>query len=403
MKSSTDYLEKAGLRFGQMGVWIHDHRWLVFVLSILFLAVGLYFAAQTRTDGSYFAYFDHTDPTFKYYMDYQDDFGSDEVAYLLYAVPDKAHGPFDLEVMRKIVSLTEALENEVPFVREVTSLANVEFLEAEGDFIEIHELALDFPETQEDLLGRRDLMMKKPIYINSLVNSEGTHGAIFLEMNRTSSDPLEKLRLDPEGGDGLPNLYPQASNSKINEILSRPEYEGITFYRSGDVPMNSAYNETIDSELGTLILLSFAIVAIIAMASFRMRFFGLVGPLMVVLLGLILTVGFMGVMGYNMDFFFLMTPTLLTAVGVAQSVHLISEYQICQTNGLPRREALRQTLEHVGVPCLLAALTTAVGFWAMSISKLKAISDLAVYLGGGRVTGFCAFHNSVVLYAGIRS
>ena len=172
------------------------------------------------------------------------------------------------------------------------------------------------------------------------------------------------------------------------KVIAQPEYEGITFYRSGDVPMNSAYNETVDSELGTLILLSFAIVAIIAMTSFRMRFFGLVGPLMVVLLGLILTVGFMGVMGYNMDFFFLMTPTLLTAVGVAQSVHLISEYQICQANGLPRREAIRQTLEHVGVPCLLAALTTAVGFWAMSISKLKAISDLAVYLGVGVLLAF---------------
>ncbi|MFT5033619.1 MAG: hypothetical protein ACI9OO_001552 [Bacteroidia bacterium] len=39
-------------------------------------------------------------------------------------MPDSAYGVFDLDAMKKISLLTERLENEVPFVREVTSLSN---------------------------------------------------------------------------------------------------------------------------------------------------------------------------------------------------------------------------------------------------------------------------------------
>lgn len=388
MDRENDYLYRASAGFGRMAAWIYDHRWLVLVLCILFLGGGLYFASKVRFDGSLDAFFHKTDPTYEYYKEYQKDFGSDEIAYILYKAPDKPYGPFDLEVMRKIANLTETLENEVPFVREVTSLANVEFIEAEGDFIEIHELLLDFPKTQDQLLHTRDLVMKKPIYIGGLINKTADHAAIILEMNRTSIQPLDEIRLDPKGGDGLDNLYPQVSNTKIREILSRPEYKGIVFYLSGDVPINAVYNEVLSHESETLTLITIIIVGIVGMICFRMRFMGIAGPLTVVILSIVLTLGFMGIMNYSMGVFFIMAPTLLTAIAVTQSVHLLSEFQICLSKGLERREALRQASELVGMPCLLAALTTAAGFFAMVVSQLKALSEFAVFGSVGVLLAF---------------
>ena len=71
-------------------------------------------------------------------------------------------------------------------------------------------------------------------------------------MDLSSTDPLEEIRLDPEGGDALDNLYPQVTDTKIEEILARPEYADLRFYHSGDVPMNAAYNNIIGEESGTL-------------------------------------------------------------------------------------------------------------------------------------------------------
>ena len=369
---------------------MYSHKLVVLLSALGLLGAGLYFAAQTRTDNSLDSFFDAEDPAYSAYMTYQDDFGSDEVAYILYSVPRSSDGPFDLDAMQRIARLTEALEYEVPFVKDVTSLSNVEFITADEDFLEIHELALEMPEDQDALLERRDAMMRKPSYRGSIVDDDATHGAIILEMTITSSDPLDKLRLDPEGGDAIANLYPQAANHKIEEILARAEYEGIEFRWSGDVPMNTAYNETIDTEATFQTLFTLGLVSLIALVCFRMQLLGLVGPLSVVILGLILTVGFMGLAGYKISIMFLITPTFLTAIGVAQSVHLITEFNLMRAHGLGRREAVKEALDHVALPCLLAALTTAIGIMVMAGSQLRALSELAVYLGIGVMLTFLA-------------
>lgn len=376
--------------FGRLGLWMFSHRLVVSALVLALLAAALYLAAGIRTDNSFDAFFDATDPSYNAYTHYQEDFGSDEIAYILYRVPGNPNGPFDLSTMRKIEQLTQALEEEVPFINEVTSLTNVEFMQAEDDFLEITELGQDMPDNQEDLLAHGAAMKKKPIYQDALISRDGSHGAIILEMSATSSDPLESIRLDPAKGDSLDNLYPQASQTRIVEILERPAFEGIEFWWSGDVPLNAAYNQTIEDESGLLALLSIALVAVIAVICFRGQLLGLAGPLSVVFVALILTVGFMGLVGYKVGILFLIAPTLLTAIGVAQSIHLISEFNRLRAGGALRRDAIRQTLENVATPCLLAAVTTAIGFLVMSGSKLRALAEMAVYLGFGVMLTFVA-------------
>ena len=99
----------------------------------------------------------------------------------------------------------------------MTSLANVEFVEGVPDGIEIYELLEDFPESQEALLAIRDKVLGKPLYVGGLVSADARYAAIILEMDRSSVDPLEEIRLDPEGGDGLANLYPQATYHPIED------------------------------------------------------------------------------------------------------------------------------------------------------------------------------------------
>ena len=369
--------------FGNFGVSLARHRPATSVGLLIALAIAIWLGSSVKFDSSLDAYFDESDTSYEAYLEYQANFGSDEVAYILYHVPGRENGAFDLETMRLIEKLTDTLEREVPFAREATSLTHVEFIEADDDLIQIHELRLDMPTTQEEMLVRRDAMMKKPLYVGSIVDTSAQYGAIILEMERTSTDPLEKIRFDSEGGDGMDNLYPQVSQDKIAEILARPEYAGITFYQTGDVPMNANYNRILADDLAMLTLLSLACVAVLATVCFQFRWIGMTAPLLVVVLAIVFTIGFMGVAGYSMGLMFLIVPTLLIAIGVAQSTHLISEFYVLRAAGTPRTAAIRKTLENVGPPCLLAALTTAAGFSAMSGSKLEGLAELSVYSAVG--------------------
>ena len=160
------FVDRVDRFFLQLAGWTVNHRLLVLGFCLVLLAGGLYFASRVQSDNSLQAYFDKQDPTYTAYFDYLDTFSSDEITYLLYRVPDSEHGVFDYAAMQQVAQLTQALEDEVPFVREVTSLTNVEFMRADGDSIYIDELMLDFPKDQQQLLGFRDLVLNHPLYVD---------------------------------------------------------------------------------------------------------------------------------------------------------------------------------------------------------------------------------------------
>ncbi|MDX1497734.1 MAG: MMPL family transporter, partial [Salinisphaeraceae bacterium] len=381
-------------RFVSLADWSLAHPRTVIVFSLLFLVLGFVGAAGVRQDNSMEAYFNAADTSYAAYKSYVKEFASDEVAYILYAAPDREEGIFDLEVMQGIQQLTEAIEAEVPFVRKVISLPNVEFIRAQGDDILIEDLLEDFPDSQAELSEKRALALSKPLYVGTLISADAQYGAIAVEMTRTSTDPLESLRLDPEAGDAMANLYPQAADNVLDAILARPEYAGIQFWVSGDVPMNAEYNEVIEAELGILTLSTFGMVVLVALLFIRSRWLAVVAPLGVVLLSLVLTVAFIGFLGWRINLMFLMVPPLLCAVGVAQALHVLIARQHQLENGAEPREAIRLAILKVGTPCLLAAVTTAIGFLGMSVSSLRAVHELAFYSAFGVM---CAFFLSLTL------
>ncbi len=381
-----NHAEWLGEVFERIGGWSFDHRGGVLLGCIALLGACVWLASGVRFDNSFESYFDNGDPAYRAYNRYRDDFGSDEISYILYEAPGRSHGVFDLEVMRSIRELTAELE-AVPFVKEVTSLSNAEFLEGVPDGIEIHELLEEFPESQEELLAIRRRVLQEPLYVGGLVSEDGRYAALIVEMYASTVSPLEELRLDPDAGDGLSNLYPQVPYHRIEEILARPEYQEIRFQHVGEVPLNAIYNEVVQGESGMLGGLTLAAIALLLFVFFR-RAIGVIGPMVVVALSILVAIAWLGVAGWNLDLMFIMLPTLLIAVGVADSVHIIAEFRAFHAELGDRREAASRTLSLVGPACLLTSLTTAAGMASMSIAPIVAISHFAIYSAVGVMAAF---------------
>jgi predicted RND superfamily exporter protein len=382
----NDFIERLNDGFAALAGWCFDHRWWVVAFSIGLLGGGTMLAAQAEIDSSYAAFFDADDHTYLFYEQYREDFGSDEISYIVYEAPGFEHGPWNLEVMQRIADLTDALE-EVPFVYEVHTLAGAELMIGEEDGIRIRELRDDPAESQEELLELRDLFMAKPVFVGGLISADMQHGAIMIEMDRSSTDPLDEIRWDPEGGDGLENLYPQVTDIAIEEVLARPEYEGIVFTHSGDVPFNAAFNYIISSESLTLGALTAGVIALLLFAFFRSPV-GVLAPTFVVQASVLMTVAFIVAVGWKLDMVFSSVPTLVTAIGVAHAVHILSEFRASFRRLGDRREALVHTIYLVGTPCLLTSVTTAAGFLSMSSVEIEAISHQGVYAAFGVMMAF---------------
>ncbi|PKN38401.1 MAG: hypothetical protein CVU62_06000 [Deltaproteobacteria bacterium HGW-Deltaproteobacteria-2] len=365
-----------------------EHSGWVLLAFIFLTAAALYLTSTVTQDNSYDSYFNAADPVFVHYKDYQREFNSDEVIYLVYKGTNNKDGVFDLSTMQKIDKLTHAIEQEVPFVRKAISLANVELIEAKGDDILISRLRDKGNFGSAELQNLREITMNNTLYTGTLVSKDARYGAILVKMTQTSTAPIEKLRVDPKGGDGLPNLYPQASNNKLKEILARPDFAGMEIILTGDVPWNATYNQIIDSDVVLITLATLILVAILCMILFRARLLGLFAPLGIVLLGILMTTAVMGAAKYQINLLFLMLPTLICAIGVAQSVHLLMNWQAeYKLSGSPR-DAARVALEKIATPSLLCALTTAAGLIGMGFSNLKAMREFGIYSAIGVILTF---------------
>jgi hypothetical protein len=98
-----------------------------------------------------------------------------------------------------------------------------------ADGIEIRKLWRDFPHTREAMQERARSSLANRSTSAASSPPTGGSGRSRSSMDRSSTDPPEKIRLDPDGGDALDNLYPQATVDKIEEILARPDYAGLRF------------------------------------------------------------------------------------------------------------------------------------------------------------------------------
>ncbi|MDI6795807.1 MAG: MMPL family transporter [Desulfatibacillaceae bacterium] len=381
------FVELVSRFFEGVALRCYDNRLLVLGLCLAVLVIAVVFAAGVRFDNSFEAYFDREDPLYQNFLQFREDFGSDEIAYILYAAPKYEHGPFDISVMERIAELTRALEREVPFVDRALSPANAELIEgAPGELI-IYKIEDELPLTQDELLEFRKKLLSKPLLVNALVSRDGSYGAIVLEMLLASIDPPEMLKVDPDKGYSLNNLYPQATFNKIEEILARPQYADLVFYHTADVALNANYNVIAQTESAKLGIIAFLIIGA-ALVVFFGRPMGVIGPLAVVFLAILLVTGFVGLMGWNFDLMFTILPALMVAVGVADAVHFYSEFKVFHLQTGERRAALARAMYLVGLPCLFTSTTTMAGFASMSISPIKAISHFAVYSAVGVA---CAF------------
>ncbi|MBU0996008.1 MAG: MMPL family transporter [Proteobacteria bacterium] len=375
-------VEKLDRIFEKTGGWSYDHRWVILFVCIMVFGLCLYLAKDVRFDNSFEAYFDRDDPVYKGFLEFRDHFGSDEIGYILYEAPEKKYGVWDLAVMRTIDEISIKIEENAPFVKRVLSLSNAEFIEGRDGELIVHDILNDFPETQEDMLKIRDKVLAKPLYLNGLADASGRFGAIVVEMHKSSIDQLEEIQVDPEKGNDIYNLYPQASAMAIKKVLSAYENTGIVFYNTGDVELNSEYNIMAMKESQRLGMITFIVIGIL-LAFFLRSFSGIVGPLSVVALSMLISVSFIGIMGWKFDLLFSILPTVLIAVGVADSVHIVSDFRTYYKSLNDRRGAIKRTLYLTGLPCLFTSLTTVAGFASMAISPIKIIKHFAIYSAVG--------------------
>ncbi len=156
--------------FEAWGHFVVRWRRSVTVLMLMLSAIGISQVPNLRADNSTESFLREDDPARMDYDAFRDRFGQDE-QMVIAVVPPKV---FALAFLARLREFHEAIEAELPYLEEETSLWNVRNTRGEGDELIVEDLMEDWPETLADLARLKARVMETPLYLNTLVNKDAT-------------------------------------------------------------------------------------------------------------------------------------------------------------------------------------------------------------------------------------
>ena len=343
-------------------------RWLG-ILAVVLLTVFFAFQMQgLRFDNSNEAWFVKDDPAIELLDKFQDIFGNDDFVILLFESDDF----FMPENIRVLGRLADALADEVPYLKDMTWLGNVEYIEGVEEGITIYELLESIPETPEKMADVRKKALSEPTYLNNLIAPDGKAYTIILEMEEY-----------PEGGDTLDHQSEIAPS--VRDILARPEFTDLKVHLVGDPVFHHDFDKLAGRETPKFMGLCL-LIQIVLLLWLGRGVRGMAVSLTIVFLSIIWTIGAIGLMGFTLNTMIIILPSLLISVGIGDSIHFVSEYHDHLDSGVARKKAMLKAFSMVGLPCLLTTLTTMGAFLSFLTVGIKPFREFGVYSAVGVVS-----------------
>ncbi|MFC1713178.1 RND family transporter [Candidatus Poribacteria bacterium] len=384
------------------------HRFVFLALIVPIIVAGFLGMQRLVIDSSNESFLPEGDEISIQNDRFKEIFGNEEFLFIFI----EADEIFQPDVLEYIRTLGDDIEKNLPFVKDVMSIADTEYMNTYDDVLEIEDLVGDdIPTDRQSLEEIKKKALSSRMLVDRIITRDTRNTGIFVAFERMPEyvyapvsknfNPLDEASWPAEKVIMRDQIFTEAEAQQRNDpalakvrdprkliapaakvIVERhrnPNYKVIAI----GVPIFDYDGELISErqggKLGTIaFLVSIAFLFLI----FR-RVKGVVAPVIVILSTIIIIYGLMGWLGTPASHMSMMIPTLLLVISVSYSIHFINHFrQSFRRTGL-RRESVRYAFMHAAWPCFVTAITTAVGFASFIIVPMKPIRDMGLFCAIG--------------------
>lgn len=333
---------------------------IIVLLFSVFCAVRL---GNLRFDYDFEAFFPNEDHELEFYTTYRKTFEYDN-EFVLVAVENKA-GIFKKDFLLRVDSLCKRL-SEIKYIQQVNSPTNLKTLALDGP-VPAQNRVLHL---EDESLYRDDsaAIYRSPFLVGSFFPTDARSLSIFIK----TDDVLTKKQSD-------------LLAHNIGAALACYRFDEVHFV--GRIFAQQVYLTTLQKEFTLFISLSFFVVVIFLWFSFR-SLYGIVVPLVIVVVSVLWTLGIMDLLGKPIDIMTSMLPTMIFIAGMSDVVHFFSKYFEELSKGTARNKIYPLILKEVGFPTFLTLLTTVVGFLSLLFSSIQPIREFGIYTSIGVTIAF---------------
>ena len=167
----------------------------------------------------------------------------------------------------------------------------------------------------------------------------------------------------------------------------QPEARVPYTFHLGGVPLFERNFEEVGMGDSMYIPLMFLVIVAVLTAVYR-RVVGVLAPMLVVFVSILAMVGVHFARGDLFNNLTMMAPNMLTAVAIADAVHLVAAWAALRPRYSDRLALVQEVVRRNALPVLLTSITTSIGFFSLTVSPLAPVTMLGMYAGLGTIMAY---------------
>lgn len=317
------------------------------LLIILFIAITIFMGWQAKNIKLSYSgakILPLTDSVFVKYNAFKKQFGEDGSIVVIGVKSEKI---FQKDTYNKWAQLSNELQ-KLNGIKGVLSIGK--FFELQKDTVNQKFTVKPLPgktiETDAEMDSLKSKLNQLPFYKGLLYNTEsnGTLMAVTFDqkiLNSAARNPILK---------------------EIEEkALAFGKSEGIDVHLSGLPYIRTATSKLVSNEFILFLGLSILVSALILVIFFR-SFSAVFYPVLVVIMGVVWSIGTLVLFGYEITILTGLIPPLIVIIGIPNSILLLNKYHNELKKHGDKDKAWQVTVERISVTTLIANITAAIGF-----------------------------------------
>jgi len=339
--------------------WVVDRPKSVIAIALVIVMAFASGLANLQISNDFRVYLGKENPQLKAFEAFEANYVKTDTA--TFVISAKKGDLFTREGLALIESITE----EAWFIEHaerVSSLTNYPYTLATGDDIETNHLVENAADlSDKSLADIRQIALNEKRLVQRLMTADGKLGLVLVTLN-LPKDQVNASIVTTERVEKIRNRY-------------RNDYPEFQIDVGGSTTFNTTLARAVANDLMTLAPLSYLIIFSGLFVLLR-SFFGACAIFALISVCLISTFGFFGWVAPVLTPIAGFVPSVLLAIMVADSVHILVTYFHQLHEGNEKKQAILESLKINFMPVLITSLTTMIGFLSLNFSVSPPYQDL---------------------------
>jgi uncharacterized protein len=151
----------------------------------------------------------------------------------------------------------------------------------------------------------------------------------------------------------------------------------IVLHYSGLPYIRTVISKKVSEEFSLFLGLSIAVAALILLLFFR-SFYSVLFPILLVIVGVVWSLGTLVLMGYQITLLTGLIPPLIVIIGIPNCILLLNKYHKEFKKTGNKKDALKIVIERIAITTLIANLTTAIGFGVLYFTESELLMEFGM-------------------------